>query len=381
MKNEKSSTPPQANKTIFLKGDHFDYETLFYVIFLVLFGILMVYSASSFTAYNMYGKSSYFAIRQFRAALIGFIGMYVASKLRYQFLKKWAKLLMLISIILLLLVLIVGSVRNGSARWIQLGPLSFQPSELAKLSLILYMAHICTARFNDLETLQGTLKIFIYPGIMIILIAVENLSTALICGAIAIFIWLIVTPKPRYFFLAIVAGAILFFAMLALKGYRSERIYAWRHPESSDKGYQTMQALYAIGSGGWFGKGLGQSIQKRGFIPEAQNDMIFSIVCEELGIVGAFCVILVFIFLLWRLKTIANCTNDLFGSLIIVGVISHIACQAILNMFVVTNIFPNTGVTLPFISYGGTSLSMLLLEMGIVLSVSRQIPTDFSSLT
>ena len=371
MKNEKSSTPPQANKTIFLKGDYFDYETLFYVIFLVLFGILMVYSASSFTAYNMYGKSSYFAIRQFRAALIGFIGMYVASKLRYQFLKKWTKLLMLISIILLLLVLIVGSVRNGSARWIQLGPLSFQPSELAKLSLILYMAHICTARFNDLETLQGTLKIFIYPGIMIILIAVENLSTALICGAIAIFIWLIVTPKPRYFFLAIVA----------LKGYRSERIYAWRHPESSDKGYQTMQALYAIGSGGWFGKGLGQSIQKRGFIPEAQNDMIFSIVCEELGIVGAFCVILVFIFLLWRLKTIANCTNDLFGSLIIVGVISHIACQAILNMFVVTNIFPNTGVTLPFISYGGTSLSMLLLEMGIVLSVSRQIPTDFSSLT
>lgn len=362
----------EMKKTTFYKSKFFDYEALFYVIFLVLFGILMVYSASSFTAYNMYGKTSYFAIRQFRAAVIGFVGMYVVSRLRYQVLKNWTKLLMIISITLLLLVLVIGSVRNGSARWIQLGPLSFQPSELAKLSLILYMAHICAAHSKDLETLQGTIKIFIYPGIMILLIAVENLSTALICGAIAVSVWFIVTPKPKYIVLALVAGAGLFFAMLAFKGYRSERIYAWRHPESSEKGYQTMQSLYALSSGGWFGRGLGQSLQKRGFIPEAQNDMIFSIICEELGIIGALGIILVFILLLWRLNKIANSAYDLFGSLIVVGVISHIACQAILNMFVVTNIFPNTGVTLPFISYGGTSLSVTLVEMGVALSVSRQ---------
>ena len=362
--------------SIFKKGSYFDYETLFYIIFLVFFGILMIYSASSFTASNIYGKGSYFAVRQLRAAILGFIGMYFASRLKYQLLKNWSKLFMIISIVLLLLVLIIGSVRNGSARWIRLGPLSFQPSELAKLSLIIYMAHICSARDRDLKTLQGTIKTFIYPGLMIILIAVENLSTAIICGLIAFLIWLIVTPRPQYIIIFILAGAALIGSMLLFKGYRSERITAWRNPEASEKGYQTMQALYAIGSGGWFGKGLGQSIQKRGFIPEAQNDMIFSIICEELGIIGAFCIILVFIILLWRLKSIADSAHDLFGSLIVVGVITHIACQAILNMFVVTNIYPNTGVTLPFISYGGTSLSVMLVEMGIALSVSRQIRTE-----
>lgn len=333
----------------------------------------MVYSASSFTASNIYGKSSYFALRQMRAAIIGFVGMYFASRLRYQILKKWTKLFMIVSIALLGLVLVIGSVRNGSARWIQLGPLSFQPSELAKLSLIIYMSHICSACYRDLKTLKGTIKTFIYPGIMIILIAIENLSTAIICGLIAFLIWIIVTPRPRYVIIFFLAGAALIGSMLLFKGYRSERIAAWRNPEASEKGYQTMQALYAIGSGGWFGKGLGQSVQKRGFIPEAQNDMIFSIICEELGIVGALCIILVFIILLWRLKNIADNAYDLFGSLIVVGVIAHIACQAILNMFVVTNIFPNTGVTLPFISYGGTSLSVMLFEIGIALSVSRQL--------
>ena len=370
------SKTPLSNKSsskYLIKGSYFDYETLFYIIFLVFFGILMVYSASSFTASNIYGKGSYFAVRQLRAAILGFIGMYFASRLKYQLLKNWSKLFMIISIVLLLLVLVIGSVRNGSARWIQLGPFSFQPSELAKLSLIIYMAHICSARYRDLKTLQGTIKTFIYPGLMIILIAVENLSTAIICGLIAFIIWLIVTPRPQYVIIFILAGAALIGSMLLFKGYRSERIVAWRNPEASEKGYQTMQALYAIGSGGWFGKGLGQSIQKRGFIPEAQNDMIFSIICEELGIIGAFCIILVFIILLWRLKSIADSAHDLFGSLIVVGVIAHIACQAILNMFVVTNIFPNTGVTLPFISYGGTSLSVMLVEMGIALSVSRQI--------
>lgn len=341
-----------------------------------MFGILMVYSASSFTARNNYGSSYYFAVRQIRAALMGFVGMYYASKIKYQLLKKWTMPLMYLSILLLLLVLIIGSVRNGSARWLKLGPISFQPSEIAKLALILYMAHSCSSGYKNLKTLKGTIITFIYPGIMILFIAIENLSTAIICGIIAVFVWTTVTPKPKYLFLFFIAAIALVGAMLLLKGYRSERIKAWFNPEASDKGYQTMQSLYAIGTGGFFGKGLGQSVQKRGFIPEAHNDMIFSIICEELGFVGALCVVIIFIILIWRLIVIAASAYDLYGSLIVVGILTHIATQAILNMAVVTNLFPNTGVTLPFISYGGTSLSVMLVEMGIALSVSRQIKAE-----
>jgi cell division protein FtsW len=161
--------------------------------------------------------------------------------------------------------------------------------------------------------------------------------------------------------------------MLLFKGYRSERIVAWRNPEASEKGYQTMQALYAIGSGGWFGKGLGQSIQKRGFIPEAQNDMIFSIICEELGILGAMIVVLLFVFLLWRLFFIATNAPDLLGSLIATGIFAHISLQVVLNIAVVLNVIPTTGITLPFVSYGGTSILFLMTEMMLALSISGQI--------
>ena len=156
-------------------------------------------------------------------------------------------------------------------------------------------------------------------------------------------------------------------------GYRGERIDAWLDPENHDKGYQTMQSLYAIGSGGIFGKGLGQSMQKLGFIPESHNDMIFSVVCEELGFFGAICVIIMFMFLIWRCVIIADNARDLYGSLIVIGIMTHIAVQVIINLAVVTNTMPNTGVPLPFISYGGSSMVFILIEMGVVLSVSRQI--------
>lgn len=362
-----------CKKTIAEKSKaHMDYQVFIYVFFLVSFGVLMVYSASSFIASRDYGNAAYYAIKQLVSAVLGFVGMYVMSRIRYQYFKYISKILLILSGILLLLVFIIGSARNGSTRWIILGPISFQPSEFAKLSIIIYMAHICSVKRKDMQSFIGTLKMFSYPIVIVLIIAIENLSTAIICAVIAGGIWIIVTPKPKYALVFLAAGVFIVIILIAAKGYRGDRLTAYFNPEETDAGYQTMQALYAIGSGGFFGKGLGQSIQKRGFIPEAQNDMIFAIVCEELGVFGATGVIIVYLMLLWRLKYIADQAYDLFGSLIVVGVIAHLAVQTLLNMCVVTKILPNTGVTLPFISYGGTSLTILLAEMGLVLSVSRQ---------
>ena len=213
----------------------------------------------------------------------------------------------------------------------------------------------------------------ILPVICIILIAVENLSTAIVCGVIVVSIWFVATPKKWHLLIVIAVAAAGFILFLNMASYRGGRIDAWLHPETSPDGYQTMQALYAIGSGGLFGRGLGQSIQKMGFIPEAHNDMIFSVICEELGIVGGMAIILVFAMLLWRFRFIAEGAPDRFGALMVVGIIAHIAFQVILNICVVTNTLPNTGCALPFISYGGSSLAFLMVEMGLVLSVSRQI--------
>ena len=363
----------EVRKNLFIgKDKKIDYKLFVFVFFLVSFGILMVYSASSFVAKRDYGNVAYYALKQLGAAVLGLVGMYAVSRIRYQYLKYITWYLLIFSGVLLLLVYVIGAARNGSTRWIILGPISFQPSEFAKFSLILYMAHICTANRKDLMTLAGTIKVFIWPIVIVMIIAFENLSTAGICAVIAGGIWIISTPKPQYVIVFLIAGAIVAALFVAAKGYRGNRFEAWSNPEESQYGYQTMQSLYAIGSGGFFGKGLGQSVQKRGFIPEAQNDMIFAIICEELGIVGAAIIMIVYMLLFLRLKYIAENARDLFGSLIVVGVIAHLATQTLLNMCVVTNIFPNTGVTLPFISYGGTSLSILLVEIGLVLSVSRQ---------
>ena len=216
-------------------------------------------------------------------------------------------------------------------------------------------------------------KLFAY-GHRTPMIAIENLSTAIICAAIVGVIWIVAVPNFwRYLIpmgiIAVVAGTILVFT----QSYRLTRFQVWRHPDKLDEGYQTLQGLYAIGSGGLFGRGLGQSIQKMGFIPEAQNDMIFSIICEELGLFGAIAIILLFVLLIWRFMVIANNAQDMFGALLVVGVMAHISIQVILNIAVVTNTIPNTGITLPFISYGGSSIVFLLAEMGLVLSVSRGI--------
>jgi cell division protein FtsW len=238
------------------------------------------------------------------------------------------------------------------------------------------MAMILEKTAKKLSKNMNLFKMVMLICPIVILVAIKNLSTAIILFGIGVCM-IFVASKKYYPFLVVggLAGALV--AVFSMSNYRSDRINAWLHPETAgDSGYQTLQGLYAIGSGGFFGKGLGQSLQKMGNVPEAQNDMIFTIICEELGLFGGICVILLFMLLIWRMMIIANNAQDLFGALLVVGVMSHVAIQVILNIAVVTISIPNTGVILPFISYGGTSFAFLMAEMGLVLSVSRGIRLD-----
>ena len=263
---------------------------------------------------------------------------------------------------------------HGQSRWIQVGPIGFQPSELAKIAIIIYLAMLIERIPKQLDKVSSMAKVGIRLVPLVLFVAVNNLSTAIIILGIAVCMLFVASPKYKEFFVVAVLGVLFIFAFINIASYRSDRVEAWKHPETAgDKGYQTMQALYAIGSGKLFGKGLGQSLQKLGNVPEAQNDMIFSIICEELGLFGAVLLTILFVFLLYRLMFIAQNAPDLLGSLIVTGIFAHIALQVILNIAVVLNVIPTTGVTLPFISYGGTSILFLMTEMGIALNVSRQI--------
>ncbi|MGN0435108.1 MAG: FtsW/RodA/SpoVE family cell cycle protein, partial [Wujia sp.] len=277
-----------------------------------------------------------------------------------------------IAIILSAYVLVKGISSHGASRWISIGGQQFQPSEICKPILILYMAHICVAESDKLSDLKGIFKVVFWPMVCILLIGKENLSTAIVCFAIVVVILFVASPKFLHLLLLGMAGVAIAVIGVFAAGYRGDRFEAWLNPETSENGFQTMQSLYAIGSGGLFGRGLGQSIQKQGFLPESHNDMIFSVICEELGLFGAIAVIILFIMLLISFKNIANNSPDSYGGFIITGIMTHIAVQTLVNIGVVTNTIPNTGVTLPFISYGGTSLLFLMVEMGIVLGISRQ---------
>lgn len=357
----------------FYKGDYFDYPLMFVTLFLVAFGLVMVYSTSSYTAELKTGNATYYLMRQMLHGGIGFVAMYVISKTDYRRWKDFSLLMIGVILVLLVLVQVMGVTSNGAVRWIQIGPIQFQPSEVAKVVLALYTAHITTNKAARIGEIRKIIEVMFLPLFVIALIADENLSTGIICAAICGVIIFVTSPKIKQFLL-LGGGLIAFLAIFLLVApYRQERIDIWWHPEKYDKGYQTLQSLYAIGSGGVFGKGLGQSIQKLGFIPESHNDYIFSVICEELGLVGAIFVIAMFMFLIWRCIVIAFNTVDLYGALIVVGITTHIAVQVLINIAVVTNSIPPTGVPLPFISYGGTALIFLLIEVGIVLSVSRHL--------
>ena len=372
-RRENQIQEPRKKIRFWNPGEYFDYSLLVIILFLVGFGLVMVYSASSYTAALDYGDSAYFFKRQAIFAVMGVACMLVISKIDYHFLKRLTVLAFIGIGIMVIAVLLVGSASGGSTRWLELGPLRFQPSELAKMAIIMFVAHATTNKVWKLNDWKVMLKIMIPPMILTVLIAIENLSTAIICGVIVMAILFVASPKYWPFLALTAVGAVGGVLFILTAGYRADRIDAWLNVETHPKGYQTLQAMYAIGSGGLWGRGLGQSIQKMDFIPESHNDMIFSVICEELGLVGGVALILLFIILIWRLMLIIVNARDLYGSLLVVGVLAHVAVQVLINVAVVTNTMPNTGVPLPFISYGGTSLVFLLVEMGIVLSVARQI--------
>lgn len=352
---------------------YFDYSLLFIVIFLVCFGLVILYSTSSYNGQLKFGDGAYYLKRQLSATALGLAVMFVISKIDYHVWQNFWLVAYIAAFGLCLAVSFFGVVRNGSKRWLKIGPLSFQPSELAKIAVIVFLAVIISKMPKKMGKLSTMVKIMLMVLPLVAIVAAENLSTAIIILGIAVALIFVASPKYLQFIL-IGGGMVLVGAVfIMLESYRAERLKIWLNPEDYEKGFQTLQGLYAIGSGGLFGKGLGASMQKLGFVPEAQNDMIFSIICEELGLFGAICVILMFLLLIWRCMVIASNAQDLLGALMVTGIMAHFAIQVILNIAVVTNTIPNTGISLPFISYGGTSVLFLLAEIGLALSVSRGI--------
>lgn len=382
MENVKKRSGTRASS----KAEFYDLSLVAVIVLLTCFGLIMLYSTSSYTSQVTYGDDMYLLKRQ---ALISAGGIFLAliiSRVDYHILKYFTTLLYVVAAVLMCLVRSpIGVEVNGARRWLQIGPLQFQPSEIAKIAAIVCLSYMISKMGKQVQTLKACCILLIMGGLLSLIAyrITDNLSTALIILGITAGMIFLAHPQTKPFLIVFGAVAVIVTAVVIFLGstmetsesFRIRRVLVWLHPENyaSGDGYQTLQALYAIGSGGFFGKGLGNSIQKLGPVPEAQNDMIFSIVCEELGIFGAAIIMLLFIYLLYRLSVIAQNAPDLFGSLLVSGVFIHIALQVILNIAVVVNVIPNTGVTLPFFSYGGTSILFLLAEMGMALSVSRKI--------
>lgn len=367
----------------------FDYSLLFIVLFLMGFGLVMIYSASSYEAQQDFGSGTFYLRKQLIADILGLVVMIVMANIPYRFWRRFTTLAYFASFGLIFLVLTpLGVESHGARRWVGIPGTGFnlQPAEVAKVCMILFLANMVCLMGKKLRTTKGlvVLVAMSLPHSLAVWKITENLSSAIIILGIAMLMIFVATPDYKRFVimgavgLTVVIGivwAIFNTSIVDKLTFRADRVLAWRDPEAyaQGKGFQTLQSLYAIGSGGIWGKGLGQSMQKLDFIPEAQNDMIFSIICEELGLFGAIAIILMFIMLLWRMMIVANNASELFGALLVVGVMGHIAIQVILNIAVVTNTIPNTGISLPFISYGGSSVLFLMMEIGLVLSVAKRI--------
>ncbi|HIX99612.1 cell division protein FtsW [Faecalicatena contorta] len=368
---------------------YFDYSLVASMVFLICFGLVMLYSASAYAAQVDYGDSMYYFKRQILFCLAGALGAYLVSLIDYHIWSRLAKKIFFLSLIVMALVQTpLGKEVNGARRWIKL-PLGqqLQPSELAKIAVILFIPVVICQVGKQINTLAGIVRVLCWGALSAacVFFLTENLSTAIIVFGISFLMVFIVHPKKAMFIVPVVAGVAAVLLIPVILGplveagdfsgnFRLGRLLVWLDPErySSGIGYQVVQGLYAVGSGGFFGKGLGNSAQKQ-FIPEVQNDMILSVICEELGVFGAIMVLLLFGLLLYRLMVIAQNAPDMYGALVASGIFCHIALQVILNVAVVINLIPNTGITLPFISYGGTSILFLMAEMGLALGISRQI--------
>jgi cell division protein FtsW len=363
-----------------IRRGRMDTPFLALTLILLVFGVVMILSASFARAYYTLGDPTRYFIRQTAFAGGGAALMLITSRFRVATFRRAALPLLLVSVGLLAIVPVVGTRVNGAKRWIDLGFTTFQPSEIAKLAeILIFSAMICTFKQR-----MRTVKYGIVPFVAVVLVFVAllymepHLSAIIILVAVAAI--MMFAGGTRLYLFAIMGGGGALIAFIALKtlSYAGDRITAWLNPEAvaSDQGYQIIQSLYAIGSGGLFGVGLGQGRQKYLYLPMEHNDYIFSICCEELGFIGAMLILSLFAMLIVRGYWLALHAGSRFGSLVVTGLTSLLALQVVLNIAVVTNMLPSTGISLPFFSYGGTALLIQLVEMGIILAISRDIPVS-----
>ena len=356
-----------------------DLPFLLLTLILLGLGLIMVLSASYARAYQEHGNALYVFIRQAIFAGVGIAGMLFISYIDYELWRKFYLLFLIASVGAMVVVLFFGVVVSGAKRWINLGFINFQPSELVKMAVVISFAAV----ISGLKEKMGTLRYGVLPFAVVLLIisailAMQRHFSAIIIICLLGAAMLFLGGVRMYWFAALaVVGAVAAIAYISLMGYASARITAWRDPfaDVSNKGYQVVQSLYAIGSGGLFGLGFGRSRQKYLYLPEEHNDYIFSVVCEELGFVGALLIILLFVLLIARGYWIAMHAKDRFGALVAAGLSTLLALQVFFNIGVVTNFLPSTGISLPFFSYGGTALLVQLAEMGVILSISRDCDT------
>ncbi len=373
-----------AEDSVLTRG-RIDTYFLFIVIALCLFGAVMAYSASSVYASQAHDDSAYFVKRHI-IYLLGSAAVTVpfVLKARLWFWRFFGVASYAVSVVLLLLVLLIGSsYDSGATRWIQLGPISIQPSEIAKMAVVLCIALVMSKYERQISNRQrfggefryGVLLPMLIFGFICALVMLEkHLSGIIIIGLVGLATMYIGGTDKKWFIALFTVGITAVILVLAVSPYARLRITTWINIDSVDplgSAWQTLQGLNAIGSGGFFGRGLGNSQQKYGYVSQPQNDFIFTIVCEELGFVGALGVVLLFGLLIWRGFRIASKAPDKFSAIVVYGLMTKVALQTILNICVVTNLLPNTGISLPFFSSGGTSLLLQIFEMGIVLSISR----------
>ena len=371
----KEALKKQIDKSI---KTEFDSVIFYTTMILVFIGIIMVFSASFVQSSFKHDDSYYFLKRNSIYAILGFISMITISNIDYRFWKKNAKVIGIVSIILLLLVLTpLGIKANGARRWLGFGAFTIQPSEIAKFATIIITAKLIEKRYDYMKSLtKGVLPLLIIPGIFFALIMLQpNMSTA---GTIILvtFVMIFVAGLNMKFVIAMLGSGVGLFLLLALTSeYRLKRILSFLDPfqDPLGNGYQVIQGLYALGSGGLFGMGLGKSQQKWFYIPEPQNDFIFAIIGEELGLIGCSVVIMLFVILVYRCIKIALNCQDIFTCMVVIGIGGQIGIQAALNIAVATSSMPVTGVALPFISYGGTSLMIFMSAVGIVLNISKHV--------
>ena len=355
-----------------------DIPFLILTLLLLTVGLVMLYSASS--AQSMYDtgytQSTRYLQKQGFCAILGLIAMWCFSRFPVQVWKKFAWPMYGISILLLLLVLVAGESVNGARRWINIAGIQFQPSEVAKFTLILLFARLTCGFGPDARKFRyGVLGFGVaLLGILIPLALEKHLSAIMLMGMVAVVMMYVAGTHPKWLLAGAGAAAVFVVIYITFMGYAGDRVSAWLHPEldPSDTGYQILQSLYAIGSGGLFGLGFGRSRQKYLYLPFQYNDYIFAVICEELGLMGAVLIILLFAALIVRGYWIALRARDRFSTVLAAGLVTLMAVQTILNLGVVTNLLPSTGIALPLFSYGGTALAVNLGEMGIVLAVSRQ---------